>query len=50
MKGYQKTIAVEITAEPYATNYKNGVKKVIDNLETAISTLVVAAKTGQSKP
>jgi hypothetical protein len=50
MKAHQKAVAAEITAEPYATNYNSGVKKVIDNLETAISTVVVAAKTSQSKP
>jgi hypothetical protein len=50
MKSHEKTVAVEITAEPYASNYKSGVKKVIDNLETAISTVVVASQTNQSKP
>ena len=50
MKGHQKNVAVEITAEPYASNYHSGVKKVIDNLETAISTIVVASQKGQSKP
>jgi hypothetical protein len=50
MMSHQKAVAAEITAEPYATNYHSGVKKVIDNLETAISTVVVAAQKSQSKP
>jgi hypothetical protein len=50
MKGHQKNVAIEITAEPYATNYHNGVKKIIDNLATAISTVVVASQKSQPKP
>jgi hypothetical protein len=50
MKGHEKTVDAEITAEPYASNYKSGVKKVIDNLEAAISAVVVTTQNNQSKP